>query len=180
MQIAAGNIWSQWFTQSVDAVCITTNGFVKSNGECVMGRGMAKEATRLIPDIAKKLGGLINKYGNRTMIIGKTGNCNILSFPVKPKSISLTNPSQVVSHMRTQCKFGDVIPGWACVADPIIIENSCIQLVQMADKFKWKNIVLPRIGCGAGELNWNDVKVILEKHFDDRFTIMSFKLEDFK
>ena len=31
------------FTQEADTICITTNGFVKANGECVMGRGCAKQ-----------------------------------------------------------------------------------------------------------------------------------------
>lgn len=37
-----GNMWAI----PADAYCITTNGFVKKNGEAVMGAGCAKEARR--------------------------------------------------------------------------------------------------------------------------------------
>ena len=36
-----GNIFD--YIGKVDAICITTNGTIKSNGELVMGAGVAKE-----------------------------------------------------------------------------------------------------------------------------------------
>ena len=40
MKEITGNL----FDQTADAICITTNGFVKDNGRCVAGRGCAKMA----------------------------------------------------------------------------------------------------------------------------------------
>jgi len=39
------NLWEY----PADARVITTNGFVKNNGEAVMGRGCAREAARKYP-----------------------------------------------------------------------------------------------------------------------------------
>lgn len=61
MKEATGDLW----TFPADWRVITTNGFVKKNGECVMGRGCAKEATLRYPRIAKELGNFITLYGNK-------------------------------------------------------------------------------------------------------------------
>lgn len=52
-----------------DALCITTNGFVKSNGECVMGKGIAKQIKQYFPNIPKDLGKLIKTKGNKVHLI---------------------------------------------------------------------------------------------------------------
>lgn len=53
------------FTYQCDAACITTNGFIKANGEAVMGRGCALEAAQAFPNVPKLLGALITSKGNR-------------------------------------------------------------------------------------------------------------------
>jgi len=63
---------------------------------------------------------------------------------------------------------------WRDRADPELIVTSAKQLVQMADKFEWHSIVVPRPGCGNGGLTWNDVRPLLEPIFDDRFTVVSY------
>ena len=62
-----GNLWTfEYPNTSPDSYvrCITTNGFVKKNGEAVMGRGCAKEACERYPGLAKQLGEKIIKKGN--------------------------------------------------------------------------------------------------------------------
>lgn len=166
-----GNLWDQ---TDADALCITTNGFRKANGECVMGRGCALEATKRFPDIASHLGALIGKYSNRVMRLKVMPEGPILvSFPVKPVSEPLLpDESNVVRHMRG--KTERVVPGWACVASTDIILQSARQLMDMADKYGWKKVVLPRPGCGAGELSWSDVKPLLESVLDHRFHVITF------
>ena len=60
-------------------------------------------------------------------------------------------------------------------ADLKLIEKSCKDLVEsLADGL---TIALPKIGCGAGKLEWDEVKPILEKYFkDDRFIIVDFNV----
>lgn len=158
----------------VDAICITTNGFVKANGEAVMGKGCAKEATHLWPDIARTLGSSIKYKGNVPDTLIYQAGTVVVSFPVKPVFEIFTG-SNAVRHMINKFQVGDIVPGWACLASLDIIEKSVLRLRQLADEHSWKTVILPRPGCGAGELNWHDVKPILDKHLDDRFGCITFK-----
>jgi hypothetical protein len=47
-----------------DAICITTNGFVSTQGANTMGRGSAGEAKRRWPGIQMLVGGMIQSHGN--------------------------------------------------------------------------------------------------------------------
>lgn len=158
-----------------DAICITTNGFVKRNGECVMGKGIAKQIKQYFPDIAYDLGQLIKTNGNKVNLIypSEPDVPAILSYPVKPVRKVCTSHDDYVSHMRFN--IGDMIPGWACKADPKIIIQSAYQLVELANRHDWKTILIPRVGCGAGELDWEDIKPLIEPILDDRFIAMTFK-----
>lgn len=136
-----------------DTICITTNGFVKENGECVMGRGIALIISRVklqnCRTVCKYLGSLIKTYGNRCFNLGIWNGITLASF--------------VVKH------------NWWENADIELIKTSCKQIMEMADKWKWSNIYLPQPGCGNGKLNWEDVKPVIEPLLDDRFIICSFK-----
>jgi hypothetical protein len=174
------------FAEPCDAMCITTNGFVKANGECVMGRGCAKQAATYWPDLPKLLGGAIQKYGNVVILLkhlqmGTTIGSNpplpvpkvLLSFPVKPSS-AVYNGHNCVKHMRNKFQYADDLPGWAVKADLYIILESAKQLKNAADIYGWQKVVLPRPGCGAGELGWWEVKSILEQRLDDRFHVITW------
>ena len=163
----------------VDALAITTNGFVKRNGQAVMGRGCAKEATRLFPGIAQALGIAIGELGNIPAFLFNAQNTDIWSFPVKPVSVKVRNECEltdrVVRHMQGQClRFPWTCPGWAAKADMGLIVASARLLVAAADINKYKTIAIPRPGCGAGELNWDFVKEALERMLDDRFIECTF------
>ena len=163
------------FKFEADACCITTNGFVTSNGNAVMGRGCAKTASDRDPEIKKLLGSFLRKGGNCTRVIKKYPTRTLVAFPVKPETLNyFTHKHEVVSHAQNKYKLGDVVPGFHAVADLAIIEKSAIQLVSLANALNWKKVVLPRPGCGAGELNWSQVKPILEEHLDDRFYVITF------
>lgn len=161
-----------------DAICITTNGFTKTNGRAVMGRGCAKEALKRWPDIDKSLGASIQFKGNTVSYLGHdfkdTRHTFIYSFPVKPIS-AIFNGSNAVRHMINKFNLGAVVPGWACIADINLIEESAKQLKATVDDCGFNLVMLPRPGCGAGELNWEDVKPVLDKHLDNRFYSITFE-----
>jgi len=156
MKEAKGNIWYM----RGDAICITTNGFIKKNGELVMGRGIAKEAKDQFPSIAKTLGHKVSQHGNHVHILFEAiGHYNghdgtewyqdIVSFPVKHN--------------------------WWEVADMELIRRSSRELMKWADELPhWENVLLPRPGCGNGKLNWIDVKREIENILDDRVTVVTF------
>jgi hypothetical protein len=131
MRETTGNLWDYWGRKHV-VVCITTNGFVKSTGSAVMGRGCALEATRKFPGVARELGKLIRGNGNVVQFI----RFGLLSFPVKHN--------------------------WWEAADPKLIACSAASLNVMAREHPELTYVLPRPGCGNGRLEWSEVSVILK------------------
>jgi len=72
-------------------------------------------------------------------------------------------------------EIGVVRPGFLAKADLDIIVKSAKELVKLTDDEGYKSVVLPRPGCGAGELKWEDVKPHLEEIFDDRFFIITYE-----
>jgi hypothetical protein len=139
------------FDQNANAICITTNGTLKCDGRCVMGAGVALEAAQQDPGVALRLGQHIKENGNVLGIIGAQGKepgtvRYMVSFPVKHNY-------------------------WE-KADLKLIEQSAKQLRALTDLMGWKDVVIPKPGCGAGRLTWDQVKPVLEKYFDDRFTII--------
>lgn len=138
-----GNIWEV----KADCKCITTNGYIKSNGEAVMGRGVALQAKQRYPELPAILAGHIRAYGNTPGLLIYTGQFSICSFPVKHN--------------------------WKEKADLDLINKSCVLMLNKSDIFKWNKIIIPRPGCGNGQLDWKDVKPIVEQ-LDDRFFIIDF------
>lgn len=165
-----GNI----FHAECDAVCITTNGFRKANGDAVMGRGCAKEAAKIVPDLPSILGAQLKAHGNRVLPLLERNGVTLLNYPVKPVSELWQSDEQVVRHMQGKFRAGSRIPGWACRAQLEIILASTDQLRALADAHGWRHVVLPRPGCGAGELSWEIVGPLLAERLDGRFTCMTF------
>lgn len=150
-----GNLW----TYPADVRVITTNGTVKKNGDCVMGRGCAAEAKQRWLQLPLVLGERITKLGNVVHFLGEFKNADLKtmfglwSFPVKHQ--------------------------WHEKADLTLIARSAEQLVNALDPVYFNDrghvIVLPRPGCGNGSLDWKDVKPILAPILDDRFHVITWK-----
>lgn len=149
-----GNLWAY----PAQVVCITTNGFVKANGTCVMGRGCAREARDRFRGIDKHLGDLIKRHGNRPM--------KLQQFQRDPEDSGTWIVSFPTKHV------------WADKSDPALIVDSATKLVAMADKFNWTSVVLPRPGCGNGGLDWDAVRPLIESVLDDRFTVITHPVRD--
>ena len=185
MRLIYGNLFDPTTYRFVDgrpvpikpsAIVITTNGFVKKTGDAVMGRGCAKAATDIDPRLPLALGKAIKANGNRVQIIGThLGMHPIVSFPVKPSlAICTENKSNVVKHMQGRMTVNKRVPGWACIADLKLITRSARQLVELSNKKEWASVVIPRPGCGAGELDWDIVKPVLDSILDDMFYSITF------
>lgn len=162
---------------SPNAICITTNGFVKNNGCAVMGRGCAKEAADADPSLPRRLGTHLRANGPQVIILGhwmgQRHSIPLVTFPVKPQSI-IFDGNNVVKHMRGRFQIGDTVPGWAAKASLPLILKSAKELADAADALGWIRVILPRPGCGAGELKWSDIKPALGEILDDRFYCISF------
>lgn len=154
MNEVSGDLWE---FSPADARVITTNGVVKTNGDAVMGKGTALEAASRFPGFARLLGERIRKKGNRVHVFEKETfgtRFDLVTFPTKHD--------------------------WHDNADLDLITFSAVQLVELADsKFSdWKAIVMPRVGAGAGNLKWENVKHRILGLFDDRFYVVTFDQSD--
>lgn len=147
MREVQGNLWSQ---EADVIVVIPTNGEVKTSGQAVMGKGCAKDAVSKFPGLDFLLGAYIRRFGNRVFYLGIWGPdaTPIVSMPTKRY--------------------------WRESSNIQLIATSARQLVELADKFGFQKIALPRAGCGAGSLSWSEVGPILTEILDDRFTVVSF------
>lgn len=157
------------FIENADAIVITTNGFVKKNGEAVMGRGTARQASRLWYGIAKVLGEKINKKGNKVFLLTHELENGIRYFKLPRKDGPLLMP--VPWHVVTF----PVKKIWSDPADLTLIKESCIQLLDLIKEKGWKRVLLPRPGCGNGGLSWeSNVRPLLKKTIgkDDHIVIV--------
>jgi len=162
MKEIVGNI----FTVEADAICVPTNGIVKANGELTMGKGLALQFAENFPmilsngwekgSLAQELGKRVKSLGNIPHLIqhDEWTDCdyyqwNIISFPTKNR--------------------------WQDPSSIKLIECSTISLVKLVNDNKFTNVVLPRVGCGLGQLNWSQVKIVLETYLDDRFSVITPK-----
>lgn len=147
MQLVYGDAWS--VANSFNALCILTNGVVKSDGTLTMGAGIALECAQRYPQIPALLGSYVKQHGNRVFNLGRDEQTGIrlISFPTKNN--------------------------WKDPSDIELIKISASQLVELADKYKWSHILLPRPGVGKGKLKWKDVQNALDEILDDRFFVIS-------
>lgn len=123
-------------------LAVTTCGRVDRKGECVMLRGCARQARERFPGLARALGERLRAAGNHVFALGH----GIVSFPVEEDPFGLP-------ELR-------------------LIERSCRELVALADRMGWQEIVVPRPGCGGGGLEWQSVRPLLERHFDAHFMVI--------
>lgn len=133
IEFKRGNIFNDF--DKVDAIINTVN--------CVgvMGKGVAKEFAIRFP---KLLGEYKIKCKTKDLDIGKNyvyeiPNYNetrfIVNFPTK-------------KHWRNDSKLE-------------YIEKGLDDLVKVITDFEIKSIVMPALGCGNGNLDWNDVKPLI-------------------
>lgn len=143
-----GDVFKLMESGNYDAFCVTTNGYVKKNGACVMGRGIAFECTQRFEGIELRLGQRIKKTGNHVYQLGRYEHGAIMSFPVKHK--------------------------WNEKADMNLIIRSCLELERLVDARGYEKVLLPRPGCGNGKLRWVDVKAQIEPLLSDRIIVVTW------
>lgn len=182
MKYAVGDIMQM--IDKVSAIVITTNGFTKSNGEAVMGRGIAEQFKNMCPELPRVLGSKLIQHGNNVHFLKQMGKTRIYSFPVKAEGMKLERPEQkglIVSHARYKFSVGMYVPGFALKADVAIIERSLKQLAQVHVQDGLSSVIVPIVGCGAGELSFNGdgVHDLMMEHLNEHFYCMSFRKDDF-
>ena len=129
-----------------DARVVTTNGTITNKGRGVMGKGVAKDAKDRYPGVEAKLGRLLRRDGNHVCVLAEYP-IPLVALPVKHE--------------------------WHQKGDYDLIKRSVIELVALVDARGWQVVMLPRPGCGNGQLHWVYVEKMIRPLLDDRFTVVS-------
>jgi hypothetical protein len=141
--------------------CITTNGTVRRDGHAVMGRGCARQARDDFPELAETLGRLLTRNGNHVQRLMAE-----MPLPGRPPGLIRTGFWELVSF--------PVKHHWRDRADLDLIERSCGELMDLADANpEWGVILLPRPGCGNGQLEWSEVRPRIAPLLDDRVVVIA-------
>ena len=158
-----GNIFD--YIGKADCICVTTNGTIKSNGELVMGAGVAKQfkdkfnhlgiakilADKLYKGTPLKKMHVVNAVDNicyKAIDASQNYGTHVLSFPTK-------------HHFMDK-------------GDLNLIIKSAKRAVVFADMYNLKSIIIPSPGTGCGQLNEDDVYKALNDILDNRFTIIKY------
>lgn len=155
-----GNLWNKY--EEGKTICIPTNGYITRKGRAAMGRGLAAQALERFPEIDLELARALTLYGNVVQEIAP----NIIAFPIKPgKGVCSFGRSNVVSHLRHKYNPGYLVPGYAMKADLELIRQSLYALWLFAHYREINpKIYIPRVGCGAGELSWENVRPLCAQY----------------
>lgn len=151
MEEVEGNLWS--FMPTAHARVITTNGSIKNNGEAVMGRGSALEAAMRFPLLPRDLARKIQSGGNHVHVFRKYDSYEGIDYDL------LTFPTKHVWHENS---------------DIDLIFRSACELADLADHYGYGAVILPRPGCGNGNLEWSEVRSVIRGVLDHRFYVITF------
>lgn len=145
-----------------DAICITTNGQIRKDGACVMGRGVALQATIKWPGIERVLGRQIMEGGNKV---------HRLTFEEGGRIVlCMSNESNGVHVVPWHIFSLPVKHHWRDKADIKLIERSLRELTKLTESMR---VGLPRPGCGNGGLDWNAVRPLVHRMLpEERYVII--------
>ena len=145
----SGDMFEEYLDPGVIYV-ITTNGYVKNNGEAVMGRGTAAVAKSLSPRLPSILGDLLISYGNKPYLLPG----GFVTLPVK-------------HH-------------WQEHADPDLIRDSLTMFCNLYAVYGWqfngRQVYVPWPGIGNGQLAKTVVAPIVEAWLGDYDNIVMWSL----
>lgn len=132
-------------------IIIPTNGKYRYGSQiAIMGAGVAKQAAKVWPGLPQMLGRELAQHGNvvrRFAIKSALGEELVWTFPTKDN--------------------------WADDSKLGLIDKSAEALMRHLDEMpETHTVYLPRVGCGLGNLRWEDVEKVLRRHLDSRFVVV--------
>ncbi len=141
-----GDMWDIF--DYTDYFCITTNASVNTDGQLVMGKGIAKEA-------AERFSYLPEEFGKALVHMGKVG---------KRYGLYLQERRAFSRIVAFQVKYK-----WQQKADPLLIAYSTGQLAWLAEREPSKRFDLNFPGIGNGGLSQAEVYAIIKDLPDNVF-----------
>lgn len=135
-------------------VVVPTNIGWKSNGENVMGRGMALQAATRFPELPMWYGRLCKMFRE------DVGIClhpeRLLLFPTKPLA-------------------DDPAMSWKQESSLKLIQKNLIDLRDICNMEGIKKVAMGYPGCGNGRLCEAQVRPLLNRYLNPRFTVVTYK-----
>lgn len=135
------------------AIIVPTNIGWRRDGRAIFGRGIAEGCAERFPMTLERWGAICESTRERTTTYYDE-EFNLFYFPVKP--LNMQEPAL----------------SWKQKADYELIKQSLSNLLQLVDRKGIRHVVTPLVGCGNGGLAPKDIKPLLEKNLDDRFTLI--------
>lgn len=152
------------------AVVVTTNGVLRTNGDAVMGAGIAKYAKVHLrnDDLAmlRNIAGLsgLNPWDKMDCVLGKMLKMNDNhAFYLGHWFDMMTNASYGIITMPTK-------HDWRDDSDIKLIEQSAREMMNLKTVNNLTSIYLPAPGCSCGKLSFADVQPVISSILDDSFT----------
>lgn len=136
-----GNMWFNYH-MGFGLFLVTTNSYIKKNGELVMGRGAAKQLRDISPGIDSHFGKEIKE---------SCGHLGIYGLKISPfYPMSRFGLFQVKKHFKDK-------------ADLNLIKESCDQLIKWCNENKGENVDLNFPGIGNGGLSYENVYPVVNQ-----------------
>lgn len=154
MKEIKGNFWDE--APKYEVLVCTINKTNNLKYHLVMGAGIALEFKNRYPFLPEDWGGQVRTQIREDGYLIESSLC---ITEHKDKKILVGVPTK--NHWKEKSNLR-------------LIESSAYNIQQYFLN-RNVNILSPRLGCGMGLLNWEkEVKPIVEKYWDDRFTVISF------
>lgn len=152
MKTLTGDIWE--LATREDLIVVTVNVGWTRIGKAVMGRGLAREATRRWPKVAWAWGKLCQEHGAGAppSIFPTPGSkwCRgLILFPTKP-----LDSREPWLSWRQDSSY-ELIEHWL----PWL--NTSVATLELPPV---SHVLVPTLGCGCGNLNPDRVALMLEEH----------------
>jgi O-acetyl-ADP-ribose deacetylase (regulator of RNase III) len=151
-----GDLWTYGQAPAYNlAITVTTNWTVTAQGKNVMGGGCAAEAAYRFPSLPLKYGERLERLGRHTHAFapGAVGNV----------------PWLVMMGVKSEVWHD---------ASVNLIQLAANEMLLLANRLDWQEVIVPRPGCGLGGLDYDEhVRPILVEEWgdDDRFKVITFQ-----
>lgn len=179
MREGACDIWST----PADAIAITTNGVVRRDGACVMGRGLAAQARKHCPRIEFVLGAAIlgaQRWAKENRVFPDRAPGCPLGIPSKVYGVALVagNVPHDLGRWSGPAGQCDIVSfpvkwRWDEKADLELIRVSAALLRDLVARRGWRKVLLGRPGCSNGRLNWDDVRPVIAPLLPDQVVVVT-------
>lgn len=164
------DIIQYWKENDNTILILPCNKGNKKDGTNVMGRGLAKDVATLLPFVPKLLG----EYILSELEYSESKQLDYCDNTITSK---IHYPTKLFFFFTKARNLDQPYLSWKHQSDLKTIESSLLYLQkELMCSFNNKyTFLLPKVGCGNGGLNYEDVKPLLLEYLSDFDNVMLFE-----